>query len=131
MRAFIVQKKCVRAICGAGPMDSCRPLFRSLGLLTLTGLYILEAGCFVRKYPTYFNKPFQNKRLRERDMAKLSIPPCSSTLYKKNCYVMTIIVYNKIPNTLRELPNNLFTPKLKKWLVEKCYYSVKEFLDDN
>ncbi|KAI5637383.1 reverse transcriptase (RNA-dependent DNA polymerase) domain-containing protein [Phthorimaea operculella] len=39
---FIAQKKCVRAICGKKPRESCVPLFKELGILPLPCLYILE-----------------------------------------------------------------------------------------
>lgn len=39
-KAFIAQKKCIRAICGRKQTDSCRPLFKKFNILTLTGMYI-------------------------------------------------------------------------------------------
>nr|CAX36785.1 hypothetical protein [Papilio dardanus] len=41
-RAFVAQKKCIRAICGLHPQESCRPAFKRLGLLPLPALYIYE-----------------------------------------------------------------------------------------
>ncbi|KAF9824854.1 hypothetical protein SFRURICE_018272, partial [Spodoptera frugiperda] len=45
--------------------------------------------------------------------------------------VMSIKIYNKLPETLRnEKKIHVFTNKLKKILISKCYYNVKEYLDD-
>ncbi|KAF9797426.1 hypothetical protein SFRURICE_005902 [Spodoptera frugiperda] len=45
--------------------------------------------------------------------------------------VMSIKIYNKLPETLRnEKKIHVFTSKLKKILISKCYYNVKEYLDD-
>ncbi|CAH2217407.1 jg12202, partial [Pararge aegeria aegeria] len=39
-------------------------------------------------------------------------------------------VFNRIPGSIRDAPNNnLFRKKLKTWLVEKAFYSYNEFLD--
>lgn len=38
-------------------------------------------------------------------------------------------VYNKIPDRLKELPICRFKNRLKRWLLEKSQYSLKEFLD--
>jgi hypothetical protein len=60
-KIFIVQKKCVRALSGARPLDSCRPLFKKLSLLTVASLYILEVGIFVKKHPDLFVTASLNK----------------------------------------------------------------------
>jgi exonuclease III len=129
-KVFIIQKKCVRAVCGAGPRDSCRPLFKRLGLLTLVGLYVLELACLVRKFPCYFERPKNNTKLRARDMSKLLMPPCRTSLFRKNCYVMSIQVYNKIPHEIRLLTDKMFEAKLKKWLRDKCFYTLGEFVNN-
>jgi len=43
-RVFIMQKKCIRNIFGMKTRDSCRPVFVQKEILTMFGLYILEAS---------------------------------------------------------------------------------------
>lgn len=128
-QVFIVQKKCVRALCGVSPIEPCRPLFQRLGLLTLTGLYIYEIAAFVRHNPNFFTKLEQVPRLRGRDLTCLKMPSSKTALFKKNCFAMTIKVYNSLPFQLRQLPNKYFLSKLKQWLNQKCFYTLNEFFN--
>lgn len=130
-KVFLSQKKCIRAICGAGPLESCRPLFKKLGLLTLTSLYILEIGIFVKKHPELYAKATEFKKFASRDPTRLAVSLCRSTLCQKNCYIMSIKIFNKIPKHIRELPLNHFKIKLKKCLVQSCFYTINEFLTIN
>lgn len=129
-QAFIIQKKCLRALCGVGPLTSCRPLFKKLNLLTLTSLYILQAGIFVKEQHTLFEqmKNDKNSIVKKRDPTRLILPKCKSALFQKNCYLMTIRIFNKIPKCIRELPINQFKCKLYRWLLEHCFYDIHEFL---
>lgn len=42
---------------------------------------------------------------------------------------MSIVVYNKIPQELPQLHGEVFMTKLGKWLIEKCFYGIKYFLE--
>lgn len=127
--AFIAQKKCVRALSGIEPLDSCRPIFKNYKLLTLTGLYIMQIGIFVKEHGTLFTKFDQNAYFKGvcRDPTRLKMTACRTALYLKNCNGMTIKVYNKIPQDIRELPLNYFKIKLQKWLIGHCFYDLKEY----
>lgn len=128
-KVFLVQKKCVRAISGVGPRDSCKPLFKKYKLLTVTSLYILEIGNFIRKNMKFFNRYNQIQRLRPRDPYKLEVPVCKSALRNNNCYVMPVRIYNNIPFEIRQLPTPLFLRKLEKWLVKECFYNLREYFE--
>ena len=39
-------------------------------------------------------------------------------------------IYNKIPKLWKEQNNNVFKNKLNKFLADKAYYDVEEFLND-
>lgn len=47
-RVFIAQKKCLRAIFDKHWSDSCRPIFKSQGLLTMPSTYFFETTKFVK-----------------------------------------------------------------------------------
>ncbi|KAL0829802.1 hypothetical protein ABMA28_003285 [Loxostege sticticalis] len=129
-RAFRVQKKCIRSICGAHYLDSCKPLFRALGILPLPCLYIFEMGIFVKKYNNLFEKNKDFLGYRGRNPENLSIPPQRLALYSKNAYCMAIKIFNKLSNDLKELPFTKFKNKLFNFLMEKMYYTVNDFLND-
>lgn len=128
-RVFIAQKKCVRAVYGAEYLAHCRPIFKDLKILTLTGLYIYEICLFVRKNPHFF--PLHDeilKKVNSRNPTKLYTPRHRLHLYSRNAYCMAITLYNKLPAQLKTLSFNKFRKNLYSWLVDKCFYTVKEYL---
>lgn len=69
-------------------------------------------------YETRFHQNFQYPRHR-------------LTLVQKNPQYMGKTLYNKLPNILKDImKENSFKHKLKRFLMEKMYYSVDEFLND-
>lgn len=128
-RAFKLQKKCVRAICGAGYLDSCKPLFKHLNILSLPCLYIYEVCTFVKKYPLLF-KTNNYYNYRGRKGNNLLIPQTRLKLHSNNSYCMAIRLYNKLPNEMKELPLTKFQGALSKVLKEKNYYTINEYLND-
>lgn len=129
-RAFIAQKKCIRAICGIKPDDSCRPMFKKLCLLPLPCIYIYEICIFVVKHVQLFKTaneicprirrdPF---RLVQSDLPRL-------TKYNKNCLATCVRIYNKMPSHFKVLNIRLLKIALYKWLNECNFYSLKEFMD--
>lgn len=128
-KAFITQKKCIRAIFDVGPLESCRPLFRNNKILTLTDMYILEIVRFVIGNPDLYTTAKNNSIFICRDPTKLVLPTCKTILYQKSCIMMSIKIYNKIPKNLRELPIKRQYKAIKEWLLKKQFYSINEFLN--
>lgn len=124
-RAFIAQKKCIRAIAGIRPWESCKPLFREYKILTLPCMYIFECAKFVKEHPELFTTAQQMYPKNTRRPDRLVLPKIPKTaMYHKNCHVMCIRIYNALPNDLKELPRRKFLLKLKLWLTNKTFYSV-------
>lgn len=130
-RVFIAQKKCIRALGGIPPDESCKPLFKKFGLLPLPSLYILEVCMFVKKHYNLFKKACEINTRARRDPERLVLEFVpKSTKYNRNCVAMCIKVYNKVPKYLKSLNTSRFSVKLREWLRAKNYYSVDEFLSD-
>lgn len=49
---------------------------------------------------------------------------------RNNVPCMAPIIFNKIPNIIKDLDIVQFRKKLFKLLIDKCYYSVLEFMSD-
>lgn len=129
-RAFKVQKKCIRSICGADYMESCKPLFGSLNILPLPCLYIFETGVFVHKHLSLFKEKNSLANYRGRKENKLCIPSQRLALYSRNINCMAVRIYNKVPDLFKLLPYNKFKKTFHKFLIDKMYYTINEFLDD-
>jgi hypothetical protein len=129
-RAFKIQKKCVRSICGAHFLDSCRPLFKALNILPLPSLYIYEMAIFVKKYNHLFQKNKDLINYRGRKGEDLQVPRQRLTLYSKSTFCMAIRLYNKLPDVIKTLTFLKFRKELFLFLMTKMYYSINYFLND-
>lgn len=130
-RAFIAQKKCIRAVAGIRTDESCEPIFKDLGLLPFPSLYIYEICNFVNNNMHLFKKSCETQNSRSRrDPYRLvlnDIP--KSTKYGKSCLAMCVRIYNNIPKDLKDFNKSLFKNKLYKWLNVNNFYSLKQFFD--
>lgn len=129
-RAFIAQKKCIRAISGLQPDDSCRPMFKRFGLLPLPCLYIYEVCVFVANNKHLFKSANDVNPRNRRDPHKLVLSDLPRLAkYNKNCLAMCVRIYNKIPSRFKTLNSRKFKTELHKWLNECNFYSLKDFMD--
>lgn len=126
---FVAQKKCIRAIYGLPSYKSCKPLFKKLNILPLPCLYILEICMFVKRHMFLFRTAESISTRSRRNPGRLVYDYVPKTaLYSNNCFKMCIKFYNKLPQSLQELPLHKFKNKLISLLNQKCYYDIKEFL---
>jgi hypothetical protein len=129
---FILQKKLIRILANIKQTDSCKDYFKQYNILTLPCIYILEICKFVRKHPEFYTKRedvLKNRIMRHK--GKLMLPSSRLKLHSSGPLVMSIKIYNKLPDELKdEKKETLFIHKLKQFLLSKTYYSLKEYLDD-
>lgn len=129
---FIKQKKLIRILANIKQRQSCRPHFKTLKVLTLPCIYILQMTLFVNKYRHFFKSKsefFTNYNRRNKD--KLILPMTTLKQFSKGPYSRLVNIYNKIPSSIKDIKNELvFRSKLKEYLISRCYYSVDEFLND-
>lgn len=123
---FKSQKRCIRAIFKLKRTDSCRTYFKNNNLFTFPSLYVYEVAAFVKSNPNLFER-FKSQRYGDR----ICNIGHKTAKFSKNIFGMAPAIYNKIPNTIRQIDDlNAFKLKLKKYLINKAYYSINEFLLD-
>lgn len=130
-KAFIAQKKCIRAIMMMTPDMSCMPLFKSLKILPLPCLYILEASSFVFQNQSLFRKTKDNtsRNLRNPNALVFDCKP-KSARFRKNCYAMCTTIWNKLPCSLKNIKlKHRFKKAIKSWLMQHLFYSMKDYID--
>lgn len=129
---FRMQKRCVRSMCGLKTTDSCIPHFKKLKILTLPAMFIMETALFVKKYPHLFVRLSEVRRnpLRTQYLNKLCNVKCKTSLMRKSFFGNAPKIYNKIPNVIKNMPLTKFKKALYKLLIDKCYYTLDEFLND-
>lgn len=129
-RAFMAQKKCLRAMCGASQRVSCKTLFGDLNILTLPSMYIYEVCKFVKQHPHLFKKAVDINPRARRLPNRLVVENVPRTaLFLKSSYYMCLKIYNKLPNDIKNLTYMKMTSELYKLLMIKKYYSVNEYLE--
>lgn len=128
-KAFKVQKKSIRAVCNAKFDDSCKPLFRKMNILPLPCLYIRDICLFVKDHPEYWKTQGEvsHRPTRSHYTNLLHQPPAFKKIYEKNVFHMCPSIYNHLPDDIKCLTGNIFKSKLTAWLLQNCFYSIKEF----
>jgi hypothetical protein len=128
-RIFILQKRVIR-IMARVPWDTpARNIFRELKIVTFPGLYILEVAKVVRRNLNQFKQRSHNSRNRN------DLLPNRHRLKKSEQCIWYIgpKIYNKLPKDIKkpDMSENIFISKLKEHLIDKAFYSVDEFLNQN
>lgn len=129
---FTTQKKLLRILVNIDQTDSCKPHFIKLNILTLPSIYILEICKFAHTHKHFYTTRGDiQTSFTLRHKTRLNLPASRLRIHSSSPLVMSIKIYNKLPEQLRnEKKIHLFTQKLKKLLLRKSYYSVNEYLDD-
>jgi len=95
-KIFLAQKKIVRIMTGSRLKTSCKPLFQSLGILTITSQYILS----LMKFLLQNQEKFTSNTINMRNKLKLCKPISNLTLYQKGVYYMSIRISNSLPDCI-------------------------------
>lgn len=125
-RAFKAQKRCIRAMFNLHQIESCKPFFKNQKILTLPCLYIFECAIFVKNNINLFE---YRSRVRHQD--KLCTIASRTHFLHESIFCMAPCIFNQIPCSIRAISElSIFKKTLHEMLVEKCYYSVKDFIAD-
>lgn len=125
------QKQLIRIIANIKNTESCKPYFKKYNILSLPCIYILELCKLVKKYPSFYTKrdDVMSRNLRPRN--KLVIPTSKLKSHSSSPLAMSIRIFNKLPDSIKNIQDEKpFINKLKQLLINKCYYSISDFLDD-
>lgn len=131
---FKAQKRCIRSIFNLKVTDSCIPFFKKHKILTFPSIYILEVAIFVKTnkhlFPALNDTRMRTTAMRSKYQSLLCTGRYNTALLKKNIVGMAPIIFNKLPNCIKDKPLIKFKKLLSSLLTEKCYYSVSDFIND-
>jgi len=99
---FTTQKRIIRIIMKANVRESCRDMFRDLGILTLYSQYIYSILMFVVSHKEIFISNNELYGLNTRRKLNLHVPSVRLTKVQKGVYYSGTIIYNKLPNGIKE-----------------------------
>lgn len=129
-RVFRLQKRSLRMIFGLEHRASCRPLFRSQGLLTLPGIYMYRCLLSVKKNELTYSRgtAFHAHYTRSADL--FTVDQHRMALYESSPAYIGRRIFNKLPADIQCLRFELFKKRIKLLLIERCHYSIREYFDD-
>jgi hypothetical protein len=131
VRVFQLQKKITRIITWSETRTSCKPLLESQETLTLPSQHILSLIKFLAHNFEIYVFNFTVHGINKRYKLQLYTPTTYLILYQKGAYYMCIQIFNEIPEYIHLRISNWqtksFTTTLKKYLVNKSWYSLEEF----
>ena len=125
-KVLMLQKKAIRAIEGAPPTESCRPLFKKHSILTLYGVYILQQVLYTKRHLQSYTLRgnIHHHDTRQRD--QLSIP--YNRLHTTDFVREGLQLYNQLPDKWKHLPTGKFKKAISQNLIEAPPYSKEEFV---
>lgn len=125
-RVLTLQKKSIRTLGGLTPLQSCKQAFQSLGILTVTALYIYE----IILYADTLNLPTNNDvhSYNTRHASRYVLPQHRTALYEKKPSYIGRKLRNQLPDNIRKLSGNKFKTALHDFLLERPVYTIEEFL---
>lgn len=112
---------------GEHKFQHCRELFKEMKILTLFSLYIYQNLIYVRENLDKINYRGDIHHYNTRSRSLLNL--AQNRLYKTDKKPLTLAskLYNVLPLKIRELSDREFKLRLKNFLCNKAFYSVKEF----
>jgi len=113
--------------------DTCRPLFKKLGILPLPSQYIFSLLLFVVTNKKLFSLNSQIHSIYTRHRDNLHLPQTGLTLVQKGVKYSGCKIYNHLPVHIKNTSNNipLFKKLLKKLLLQYVFYSIDEYYQQN
>jgi hypothetical protein len=140
---FVAQKRVIRAMAGKrywrsnAALDSCKPLFKKFGILTVYSLYILECLKYLKKHPEKFitlNETSHTHRHMTRNTLKnmcnndLYVSDCSLQIAAANPAVMIPKLFNTLPVEIKMINDNKeFLRRVKELVMHYQFYDLDEY----
>ena len=125
---LICQKRVLRCLAGVKPRTSCRPIFKSLKLLTVVSLYIFELAVYIHKNKDCYTRHSELHGFDTRNRENFCIQFKRLNVSIRHADIMGLKIYNKLPKALKsDLSLNTFKNNLRTLLLENTVYSMEEF----
>jgi len=127
-KVFLQQKRTVRTILGINPRRTCKPRFKTLGILTMPSQYILSFMEFLINNLAYFSLNSEIHNKFTRNMMCRYVLQINLSLYQ-GVYYISIKVFNSLPNCTADFMQNKkkFMGKLKSVLMKESFLFGKQF----
>jgi hypothetical protein len=125
-----LQKRAMKILATVSRTTSCKPLFRTLKIMTLPCIYIYE---ILLQFRMSLNNYKTNSMIHLHDTRQKSnffITGHNTNFFEKSITYSGIHIYNRLAKEIKNTETlTKFKKKLIDFLIEECFYSVEEFLN--
>uniref|UniRef100_A0A1B6IN72 Reverse transcriptase domain-containing protein n=1 Tax=Homalodisca liturata TaxID=320908 RepID=A0A1B6IN72_9HEMI len=128
-RVLILQKRAIRILADLQPLETCRNSFKDLKIKTVVNLYIQEAIMYADKHEPLRNDKIHNYNTRHASF--FVTPQHRLTLYERQPLYIGCKLHNHLPDNIRGLKGQDLRRELSRWLTDRPFYSLAEFLKPN
>ena len=140
-RLFVLQKRAVKYLAGASfnpcaevfYKDTCKTHFKKLKILTLPCLYIFYVILYAREQDSFKTQDNQSSAVILTRARTIGDPRPKQTQFRLRSTINQHTVQagtrlnTALPTNLRILNGKEFKCKLKSFLIDNCFYTMKEF----
>lgn len=127
-RVFVSQKRIIRLIFRLNSRDSCKPYFKMFRILNVPCLFIYKCLILVKSNENAFPKNQEYHGYGTRHASSYAIMRHRCSKFEKSPYYLGIKLFNRLPDSIKQLSLGLFKVRLKCFLIENCFYSIDEYL---
>ena len=132
INVFKIQKRIIRIMSKSNNHDTCRSLFKKLGILLLPLQYIFSLLLFVVMNKKLFLLNSQIHSIHTRHSDNLHLPQTGLTLVQKGVAYSGCKIYNHLPLHIKNISDNVpLFKSIKKLLLQYIFYSVDEYYQQN
>jgi hypothetical protein len=133
IHAFRLQKRVIRIITDSRPRDSCRQLFKKMGILPLMSHYAVSLLLFTVNNKDLFQINSQIHSVNTRNNFHFHRPLFNLTKYKNGTYYAGIKVLNYLPTHIKNVSHNVnqFRLALRDFLHLHSFYTLEEYFNSS
>lgn len=128
---FKLQKRAVRIMTKSSKRAHCIDLFRTMEILTVPCEYIFQTVILIKKHIDQYTP---NRSIHEhwtRSSHLLHLNRKNKVKTQNSMSYNGIKLYNRLPQEIKDVNEiHAFRKALTKYLVNKSYYTVKDYLND-
>ena len=127
-RILVQQKEALRAMVRAGYRESCKPIFKEHGILTMPAVFILAAATYVHNNILQYTSHAEIHHHNTRNRSDLIVPRHRIDRSRSTLNYAALKIYNKLPDSIRSLTTKQFKQKVKSLLLENTIYKIHDFV---
>uniref|UniRef100_A0A8D8Q2L3 Uncharacterized protein n=1 Tax=Cacopsylla melanoneura TaxID=428564 RepID=A0A8D8Q2L3_9HEMI len=130
VRAFQLQRKAVRVVAHLNYTEPCEEAFRTLKILTFPSIFIYHCLLHARTNIEQIVRNNDVHQYNTRNANLLRVPYVRLQKNQNGINFWSHKFFNKLPDSIKNLPIPLFKSSIKDLLIQKVYFNTQSFLED-